>query len=144
MTAESIVAEFRSGAMSRERFNHRAHLCVGLYHLSNPWLDDEATGAQRVRDAILWFNDRVGAVQTETSGYHETITLFYVRIIRHFLSTRQPTESFNDLGEALLAEWGDPKLPLRYWSKERLMSWEARLAWIEPDLAALPDDKMTR
>jgi hypothetical protein len=138
MSPESIIAEFRSGSMTRERFNHRAHLCVGLYHLSHPWLDDEAAGAQRVRDAILAFNDKVGAVQTETSGYHETITLFYVRIIRHFLFTRQPTEEFNALAEALLEQWGDPKLPLQYWSKERLMSWEARLAWIDPDLRALP------
>jgi hypothetical protein len=138
MTAESIIAEFRSGTMPRERFNHQAHLCVGLYHLSHPWLDDEAAAAQRVRDAILAFNDRVGAVQTESSGYHETITLFYVRIIRHFLSARLPSEEFNTLADALLEQWGDPKLPLRYWTKERLMSWESRLAWVEPDLQSLP------
>jgi hypothetical protein len=138
MSPESIIAEFRSGAMTRERFNHRAHLCVGLYHLSRPWLDDEGTAAQRVRDAILAFNDRVGAVQTETSGYHETITLFYVRIIRYFLSTRHPTEEFNALADTLLEQWGDPKLPLQYWSKERLMSWDARLAWVDPDLKKLP------
>lgn len=138
MTPEYIVAEFRSGNMTREQFSHRAHLCVGLYHLSNPWLNDEASAAQTVRDAILAFNEKVGAVQTETSGYHETITLFYVRIIRHFLADRNPSESFNDLGEALVAEWGDPKLPLNYWSKERLMSWDARRSWVEPDLKPLP------
>lgn len=124
--------------MTRERFNHRAHLFVGLHHLSDPWLDDEAAGAERVRRAILAFNDKVGAVQTETSGYHETITLFYVRIIRHFLGGRKSSEAFDDLGEALIAEWGDPKLPLQYWSKERLMSWDARLAWVEPDLKPIP------
>lgn len=124
--------------MPRERFSHRAHLCVGLYHLSNPWLDDEATAAQRVRDAILAFNIQVGAVQTETSGYHETITLFYVRIIRQFLAGRSREETFNDLAEALIDAWGDPQLPLRYWSKDRLMSWEARRAWLEPDLRPIP------
>lgn len=138
MTPSSIVAEFTSGSMTRERFNHRAHLCVGLYHLSNPWLDDEASAAQRVRDAILAFNEKVGAVQTETSGYHETITLFYVRIIRHFLAARKPTEPFDTLADALFAQWGDPKLPLEYWSKERLMSWEARRAWLAPDIQPLP------
>lgn len=138
MSPEVIVSAFRSGNMTREQFSHRAHLCVGLYHLSHPWLNDEASAAGTVREAIHAFNAKVGAVQTETSGYHETITLFYVRIIRHFLADRNPSEPFNDLAEALIAEWGDPKLPLRYWTKERLMSWEARRAWVEPDLKTLP------
>jgi hypothetical protein len=28
--------------------------------------------------------------------------------------------------------------PLRFWSKQRLMSIEARREWIEPDLTAMP------
>ena len=33
---------------------------------------------------------------------------------------------------------GGGDLPLRFYSRERLFSKEARLGWVEPDVAALP------
>jgi hypothetical protein len=33
---------------------------------------------------------------------------------------------------------GSRDWPLRFWSKERLFSVDARRAWVEPDLAAMP------
>jgi hypothetical protein len=38
----------------------------------------------------------------------------------------------------LIERIGDRRLPLRYYSRERLFSAEARLGWVEPDLLALP------
>lgn len=38
----------------------------------------------------------------------------------------------------LLASEGRRDWPLRFYSAERLFSKEARLEWVEPDLAALP------
>jgi hypothetical protein len=41
------------------------------------------------------------------------------------------------MADALIAEYGDKNLPFRYWSRERLMSPEARAGWVEPDLEPL-------
>jgi hypothetical protein len=38
----------------------------------------------------------------------------------------------------LLGEEGRRDWPLRFYSRERLFSREARLAWVEPDLVKLP------
>ena len=40
--------------------------------------------------------------------------------------------------ESLIASLGDRDLPLRYYSRERLMSVAARTGWLEPDLSPLP------
>lgn len=42
------------------------------------------------------------------------------------------------LAEELIATWGDKRLPLVYYSEERLMSGTARRRWVEPDLAQHP------
>jgi hypothetical protein len=42
-----------------------------------------------------------------------------------------------DLVNELLQTRGDKKLPFEYYSKEKLMSWEARTCWVESDLKSL-------
>lgn len=84
------------------------------------------------------YNVVCGVVNTETSGYHETITQFYLRMIVYFLARQDVSQSIDQLAEALIKEWGDRNLPLSYYSKARLMSKEARQHWVEPDLAPMP------
>ena len=38
----------------------------------------------------------------------------------------------------LIERYGERDLPLRHYSKDRLMSLTARAEWVEPDLAPLP------
>jgi hypothetical protein len=42
------------------------------------------------------------------------------------------------VNELLHSPMGKRDWPLRFWSKERLMSVEARRGWVEPDLGAMP------
>ena len=42
-----------------------------------------------------------------------------------------------ELVDGLLAACGDKGLPLEYYSRERLLSWDARATWVEPDLKPL-------
>jgi len=80
----------------------------------------------------------VGTANTETSGYHETITRFYVRVIEHFLLTADRNAPFAELATQLLTVYGQRELPLQYYSRELLFSTQARLHWVEPDLKPLP------
>jgi len=38
----------------------------------------------------------------------------------------------------LVDRYGSKRLPFEYYSRERLMSWEARMDWVGPDLKPLP------
>jgi hypothetical protein len=44
----------------------------------------------------------------------------------------------------LLARYGERDLPLRHYTKERLMSAEARFGWVEPDLRPIGREAVSR
>ncbi|MDT4895672.1 MAG: hypothetical protein QOH25_749 [Acidobacteriota bacterium] len=129
-----LVREFESCTLPRARWTHHAHLVVALWYLVR---HEEAAATRLIRDGIMRYNKVSGIEQTKTGGYHETITLFYIRVIRKFLSTANPDCTLAALATSLIRVCGDKNLPLEYYSRERLMSWEARTGWLEPDVKAL-------
>jgi hypothetical protein len=129
-----LVCEFEDCTLARASWTHHAHLLVALWYLMRHG-DREAT--RLIRDGINRYNRANGIETTPTGGYHETITLFYIRVIRKFLSTANPDCTLAALANSLLDSCGDKNLPLEYYSRERLMSWEARTRWLEPDRKAL-------
>lgn len=129
-----LVREFEACTLPRAEWTHHAHLVVALWYLVR---HDEAEATKLIRARIQRYNKAWGVETTETGGYHETITLFYVRMIRRFLSDANPDCTLVMLANSLVRACGDKNLPLEYYSRERLMSREARTRWLEPDLKAL-------
>lgn len=133
---DQLAARFRERTLPKQEWTHTAHLKVGLWHL----LRSPANEAlERLREGISRYNESVGGVNSPTSGYHETITRFYVWAIDLYLKNADRDRSVDELAEGLIAVCGAKDFPLRYYSRDRLMSTEARLAWVEPDLAPLDD-----
>lgn len=88
---------------------------------------------------IRRFNESVGGVNSDSEGYHETITRAFLRGVRLLLEEADLREPLHELvNELLLSPMGRRDWPLRFYSRERLFSVEARRAFVEPDLAALP------
>lgn len=135
-TVEALVEGFVTGTLPRAGWTHEAHLTVGLCYLHR---HGYPAGILLFRDALRRYNASQGIVSTPTSGYHETITLFYGRYLAGFLRRAGAGRPVAELVEKLLADHGDRALPLRYYSRDRLMSVEARRAWVEPDLRPLED-----
>ena|SRR5947209_581577 len=129
-----FVSEFEACTWARERWTHEAHLTVGLWYLVR---HEEREATARIRAGIKRYNQACGIAQTETSGYHETITLFYVRVISRYLARAPQDATLAELVRGLLATCGDRQLPFVYYSRERLFSSSARTSWVEPDLCAL-------
>lgn len=133
--AARLVSEFEACTLARERWTHEAHLTVGLWYLLRHETGAATTALIRAR--IKRYNQACGIAETPTSGYHETITLFYVRVISRYLARAPKDAPLDELVRGLLATYGDRQLPLKYYSRERLFSAAARASWIEPDLCAL-------
>jgi hypothetical protein len=127
----SLVRRFGDCTLPRTEWTHAAHLTVALWFLLEfDW--PEATG--HVRSGIRRYNAAHGIVTTPTGGYHETLTIFWLRVVRSFLeSERNEGRSLVSLANELAAD-ADSGLPLRHYTRERLFSPEARAAWVEPDL----------
>ena len=125
-----LVKAFEERCLPKHEWTHAAHLTVGLYYcLTNP----VAVARNIMRDRIYWLNDAHGTPNTETSGYHETMTFFWLFIVEEFLRDK-PKENLAALANELVATCGDFKLPLKYYSRELLFSLKARKNYVKPDL----------
>lgn len=134
---ECMVRNFESRLLPRASWTHEAHLTVALwYTLRHPWPE----AVQRVSEGIKRYNAANGIVTTRASGYHETITLFWLRMVRRYLDSRPRRDcSLVSLANELITFYADKSLPLSFYTRERLMSAEARAAWVAPDLKTLPE-----
>jgi hypothetical protein len=125
-----------SCTLSREDWTHEAHLGATAYLLlrrADIDLD------KQLPSIIRRFNESVGGVNSDTEGYHETITQAYIRAVRAFLARTDATLPLAEKVNALLkAPEGRRDWPLRFYSRERLFSKQARLGWVEPDVKSLP------
>ena len=80
-------------------------------------------------------NEAVGTENTATSGYHETITIFYMWAVRKFIESASPNASLVELANALIrGKCAAKSFPFEYYSRALLLSSEARAIWVEPDL----------
>jgi hypothetical protein len=132
---EELVAAFCAGTLPRAAWTHAAHLRVGAWHVHH---HGAAAALGLLRERIRRLNDRHGTVSSDTSGYHETITAAYVRLIELFLAAPSREVELPVRVEALVAgPLGERSVLLRFWSREVLMSPAARRGWVAPDLAPL-------
>lgn len=131
---DRLVEAFRARTLPKSEWTHRAHLRVGLWHLLHCRPDDALA---RLREGITRLNEAHGTANTDTGGYHETITRFYVWLISRFVESADCTRSIDELAKELIDRCGDRDLPLRYYSRQRLFSVAARRGWVEPDVRPL-------
>jgi hypothetical protein len=135
MSTETLAARFFDRTLPKSEWTHAAHLRVGVAVVL---VDGPEIALSRLRAAISGYNTSVGCENSDSSGYHETITRFYVATIARFLESVDRTRSLDDLADEVVERFGDRELPLRYWSRDLLFSVEARRGWVEPDLRSLP------
>lgn len=129
-----LIEGFADGTLPCHEWTHQAHLIVGLWYCSR---HDTEDATNILRRSIKRYNLACGKQNTDTSGYHETITRFFVWLTKKYLVAAPPHCSFLQLVNDFCEQHGDKNLPLRYYSQERLMSVTARLDWVEPDLQPL-------
>jgi hypothetical protein len=132
-----LVERFADRTLPQAEWTHSAHLAVALWYAARlPYEEALAT----IREGINSVNAAHGVVTTPSRGYHETITRFYMRVICAYVANEEATEGMDWAARVnrLLARYGAKDLPLRHYSKDRLMSVEARFGWVEPDLRPLP------
>ena len=138
--SDEAVAHVGEGLVTRTlprpEWTHEAHLAATTYLiLKHPEIDLDS----ELPGLIRRYNESVGGVNSDSEGYHDTITRAYLHGIRLFLSEADRTDPIHELvNELLHSPMGKRDWPLRFWSRERLFRVEARRGFVPPDLAALP------
>jgi adenylate kinase family enzyme len=133
--AVGLGARFEACAIPAKVWTHAAHLTVGLWHVERYGPEDALV---RLRTGISRLNESHGSVNSATAGYHETITVAYVQLLAQFLAYCPERMPLADRIAALLdSPLAAKNVLLTFYSRDRLMSTEARAAWVEPDVAPL-------
>jgi endonuclease III len=122
-------------SLPKPRWTHAAHFAVALWLISRR---KDLDASRAMPGFIRAYNEATGVANTDTDGYHETITQASLRAARSFL-LQNPAQSLFETCNALMASpLGKSDWLLAYWTRARLFSVEARRNWVEPDLKPLP------
>jgi len=123
-----LIAHFEIG--DAKPWTHAAHLAMAFWYLSRL---DETAATERIRSGILHYNECQGTANTDTSGYHETLTIFWIRIVAKFLKDADASWSELEVANRLLETYaGRSGLWREYYSFDLLRSAESRRTWVEP------------
>lgn len=121
-----IYDDFINGRLGKDEWTHEAHLITCWMALKTRSVDEAIS---HLRDSIKAHNCGIGTANTEYSGYHETLTVYYVNAV-DAVGASTPEELFDE-------PTCNRTAPLKHWDKETLFTPEARLNYLAPNLAAL-------
>jgi hypothetical protein len=132
---DRFLDAFFHHTLPKPQWTHAAHVTLAACLLHR---DDVPSVLPIVRNAIRSYNVSVGTENTDTSGYHETLTVFWLRVVAQ--SLRQvPSASRLQAVRGVVATYGAERALHRlYYSIDIVTCTAARLAWVEPDVKPLP------
>ena len=129
---ESLVGAFETGTLPPERFTHAAHMTVALWYLAHFSM---AEATERMRTGLHHFLTYHGH---GLSKYNETITLFWMKLLHHFLNAKGADRPLLDVTNEAIASLGSMRFVFSHYSRQLVFSEAARTAWVEPDLLPIP------
>lgn len=127
----TLVSAFEACSFHPSEFRHYQHLTVALWYV---WHlpADEATA--KMTNGIRRLAETYGKM-----GYHETITLFWLRIVASFVAEHRGRGSLAATANALIERCDDKDLIGQFYSAELLGTDKAKAEWVEPDRKVLPE-----
>src|SRR5580698_2430486 len=140
---DDFLAAFESGTLPKERWTHAAHLLTGACYVHAL---GEAAAIARMRDRVSAYNLAVGGQNPSTSRYHETVTIFWIKLIAARLATElgaphlasemwdgPPTRSA--FAHSAIREFGENRTIYGdFYTYDLIASTAARSTWHPPDL----------
>lgn len=131
---ESLIHRFERKELPKAEWTHEAHLVVAIWYNSK---HDAYQAMDLVRERITNHNESVGTLNTESEGYHESITRFWMWNARTFLAQNDFTSTTEAVNAFIDSDRSLSQYPLTYYSTSILFSVKARMEWIAPDLRTL-------
>jgi len=140
MTEDDIfLTQFEAGQWPLEKWHHRDHIKVAYLYLRRYPVEE---AIQRVREGIRAHNAVHGIQDGPDSGYHETMTRAWMRLVLVTLCEYGPAASADEFFE-LHPQLSQKKVLRLFYSRDLFMSRRAKMEFVEPDLTPLPVSKKT-
>jgi hypothetical protein len=126
----AFIGKFEGCRLPRARWTHEGHLVAGLWYV---WHVGASQALEQLRVRIRDHNASVGTLNTDSSGYHETITRLYVEEIERLCSASHGSTFEEVLARLLASPVARREWPLSFYSADRLFSVRARREWVPPE-----------
>ena len=132
-----LIEKFNNGALPKSEWTHHANLTVALWYVDNYEFNDAIC---RLKSGIILLNNLHGTENTDRSGYHETLTIFWAKEISIYIELN-PSSNLHELTEKFLnSELANKELPFHFYLKEEILSPDYRAVFNEPTLQKLDAD----
>lgn len=139
---ERIGRGLTDRSLPKSQWTHAAHFAAALWLLRRR---PEAEVRRAMPPLIRAYNAATGVENTDSSGYHETITQASIAAASAVLASRPASQPLHEVIDVLMAgPLGVSGWPLTYWTRERLFSVEARRGWVEPDLQPFAPERLAQ
>lgn len=130
-TLDAFLAGFRDGSFPIASWTHGAHVAMAAAIL---WDTPVIPALAEIRDAIKHYNVSQGGENTESNGYHETLTRLWVGVVAASLAG-VPTESarLGAVRHAYRAFAQRSGYHRDWYAFDVIKSARARREWVAPD-----------
>jgi hypothetical protein len=131
---DAFLHAFESCTLPKSEWTHSAHIFTGACFVHTL---GESAAIDRMRPAIRRFNESIGGQNTPTSGYHESVTVFWIKLLAAFHRDILPTTRVVFAARAVEHFAQQRDLFSRFYDFDLVASTDARLRWIPPTLQPL-------
>ena len=126
----AFIEGFEQGTYPKAQWTHQAHIAMAAHYLTGHPVP-EATALIRAR--IPAYNIAQGGQNTEDSGYHETLTIFWIWVVAGFLAGLPPDLPRLAMIAATAGHFGaDRRYHERFYEHDVVKDKEARRQWVPP------------
>jgi hypothetical protein len=131
---DEFLAAWQAGTLPHSQWTHAAHVAVAACYAFEL---APADALLRTRRGIIHFNNCVGTPNTDTRGYHETLTRLWCEIIGDFVRAGN-FHSRLAAASAAVERYGQDRNRHRlYYSFDVATDVNARRNWVRPDRSPL-------
>ncbi len=128
---DAFVAAWRAGTLPKPEWTHAAHVAVCAWHAWEAPDVEAVFGA--MKRGITAYNEAVGTANTDTSGYHETLTRFWAGVIVEHLRAANPPSRLDAVRSAVATFGAARTLHADHYSFDVVGDRRARAVWVPPD-----------
>lgn len=133
---ERLALAMIACTLPKAEWTHEGHFAAALWLLRHR---PDLAMPDAMRGLIRRYNEATHTPNTDSSGYHHSITIASLQAAAHHLAMHAPDVPLHDVLAALMASpQGRSDWLLVHWRRETLFSVAARWDWVAPDLAPLP------
>ncbi len=134
MNDDDFPQQFEACSFPFDQWHHRAHVKLAYLYLTRCGFD---AAGKKLRDGIRAYNAAHSIPDQPTSGYHETITQFWLRIVQTTVQQYGPLPSADEFFD-FHPQLSQKKNHRLFYSPGLFMSAEAKREFVAPDLTELP------